>query len=227
MVQDGSGWRACQTKALARSSLQTYPPQDRPLTTLKESRPFIFYKHPMSQHSRPFGDLHKVRGPGTKQGQDKARGRKTPVPGICEAAGSAKTAWVGAKGLRPGPNRQRQRGLVGAKEHRKQGRRGPGKTGVRTASESQGQGQGPRAGQGQGGPAKASRRDGYRPTKKGSPGALSGPPMQDPTMCADSFGVWGNKIKYSDNCLLTKTVSASTVRQPGGQLGRPPGAPSH
>ena len=35
----------------------------------------------------PFGDLHKVRGPGTKlqQGQDKARGRKTPVPGICDA----------------------------------------------------------------------------------------------------------------------------------------------
>ena len=35
----------------------------------------IFTKHHMSQHSRPFGDLHKVRGPGTKLQQTERRGR--------------------------------------------------------------------------------------------------------------------------------------------------------
>ena len=65
----------------------------------------------MSQHSRPFGYLHKVRGPGTKlqQGRDKGR-EATALPAECaDAKGprpgrqdTVRTAWVGAKGLRPG-----------------------------------------------------------------------------------------------------------------------------
>ena len=65
----------------------------------------------MSQHSRPFVDLHKVRGPGTKlqQGQDKGR-EATALPAQCADANKAGRQgplcgqlWVGAKGLvRPG-----------------------------------------------------------------------------------------------------------------------------
>ena len=73
----------------ARGSLQTYPPQDRPLTTLKELRPFLFLftKHYMSQHSRPFWG--PPQGAWTR--------RKAAADG--NEAGSVKTAWVGAKGL--------------------------------------------------------------------------------------------------------------------------------
>ena len=36
---------------------------------------YFFTKHHMNQHARPFGDLHKVRGPGTKLQQTERRGR--------------------------------------------------------------------------------------------------------------------------------------------------------
>ena len=80
----------------ARGSLQTYPPQDRPLTTLKELRPFTFFtKHHMSQHSRPFWGF--PQGAWTR--------RKAAADG--NEAGSVKTAWVGAKGLRDGPGTEK------------------------------------------------------------------------------------------------------------------------
>ena len=50
----------------------------------------------MSQHSRPFGDLHKVRGPGAKLQQTETRQGQRRQLGLAR-------------------NRQRQRGLVGAK----------------------------------------------------------------------------------------------------------------
>ena len=59
----------------------------------------------MSQHSRPFGDLHKVRGPGHLRCADgKARQEDS-------------LGWDEAAKARDGRarNRHRQRGLVGAK----------------------------------------------------------------------------------------------------------------
>ena len=38
----------------ARGSLQTYPPQDRPLATLKGLRPFVFYKASHESALTPF-----------------------------------------------------------------------------------------------------------------------------------------------------------------------------
>ena len=70
----------------ARGSLQTYPPQDRPLTTLKELRPFIFYKASHESALTPFWG--PPQGAWTR--------RKAAADG--NEAGSAKTAWVGAKG---------------------------------------------------------------------------------------------------------------------------------
>ena len=107
-----------------------------------------------------------MRGPGTKlqQGQDKARGRKTLVPGICDEQ-TERRARVSedSLGWREGPkardsrarNRQRQRGLVGAKGlkpwRQGQGTHAVNSLGWREASGQFGLGRGPRK-QGRRGP---------------------------------------------------------------------------
>ena len=77
----------------ARGSLQTYPPQDRPLTTLKELRPFTFLQ------SIAFGDLQKVRGPGTKLSRRK--GRRVSE----DSLGWREGAMPDLTGRGPGPGR--------------------------------------------------------------------------------------------------------------------------
>ena len=83
----------------ARGSLQTYPPQDRPLTTLKELRPFVVYKASHESALTPFRDLHKVRGPGTKLQQTERRGRVCEDSlGLARDADKGSEAWLARRG---------------------------------------------------------------------------------------------------------------------------------
>ena len=147
----------------------------------------------MSQRSRPFGDLHKVRGPGTKlqQGKD-----KTPV---C-ADGTAREGQRRQLGLarRGYGQEQTKAARLGWREGAKAREAGPGKTG----SEQLGCGQ-LRQGAGPGHQSLAC-------PNKTAPG-LQGPGLQCRTQqCARAAA----------------SACACLEGQPGGQLGRPPGAPS-
>ena len=88
----------------ARGSLQTYPPQDRPLTTLKELRPFIFYK---ASHESALTPFLGISTRCVDQAQSCSRRKRGRVR-------EDSLGWrEGAKGW--ARNRERQRGLVGAK----------------------------------------------------------------------------------------------------------------
>ena len=159
----------------ARGSLQTYPPQDRPLPTLKELRPFLFYKASHESALTPFWGppqgawtRHKAAADG-KARQGQRRQLKLMRRGYGQ--GWARNRQVGAKGLKPGRQGQGTQAVnsLGWREAsgqlglgrapRKQGRRGPGTKLVC--------GQLVLARRGQGDRARA----------------------RDPTMCADSWGL--------------------------------------
>ena len=136
------GLGAKRKRALGtRSGLQTCPPQDRPLTTQGVKTFFcVFAKRHMGQHSRPFEHnwVGAREGRATETGQAKlarvdqaqsCAGRHQYQP---PCLSRAQTAWIGARGRRPG----RQ-----AREHRPEpcpadggqgprGRQGPSKAGT-------------------------------------------------------------------------------------------------
>ena len=90
-----------------------------------------------STTSVSIGDLHKVHGPGTKlqQGQDKARGRKTPVRGVCNAQTErrgrvSKDSLGWREGAKAGMGQEQTKAArLGWREGAKAREAGPGNTG--------------------------------------------------------------------------------------------------